>query len=171
VAIWVGVSLAAGVATLLAALAGAADVLARWPLLVALLATAAAGGIASLAPAARLWTRVGGVAALLTMAALVASRGTGAPSATPEWVCSVSHVGMGVLPLSVGLWSLRQSAWTWGRAITTGLGAGTAGAFLGELACHQGARHVLVHHLGAWSLVAIGCVAISRQLRPRTFAP
>jgi hypothetical protein len=171
VAIWVGVSIVAGTATLLAALATGRDVIARAPLLAALLASAAAGGVASLVPRAPPWTFVASFASLLTMAALVASRGAGAPTSTPEWVCSVSHVGVGLLPLAVGLWSLRQSAWTWRRAFATGLGAGTAGAFLGELACHHGARHVLVHHIGAWLLVTIACVAISRRTRPRTFAP
>jgi hypothetical protein len=171
VAAWVGTCLAAATAALLTKLAGVADFAARAAVLGALLAVAAAGGVASLAPRARLWAPVAAIAALLTMAALVVSRGAGAPSSTPEWVCSVSHVGLGLLPLAVGLWSLRQSAWTWRRAIGAGLGAGTAGAFLGELACHQGARHVLVHHIGAWLIVAIACVAISRALRPRTFAP
>jgi len=168
---WVAVSVAAGTATVLAALAGASDLVARGPLLVALLAVAVVGGIASLSPRARLWATAAVGAALLTMAVLVVSRGAGAPSSTPEWVCSLSHVGIGLLPLAVALWSLRQSAWTWRRALATGLGAGTAGAFLGELACHQGSRHVLVHHVGAWLLVTLACVAISRRLRPRTFAP
>jgi len=171
VAVWVGVCLAAAAAAVLASLAGAGDVRARAPELTALLAVAAAGAVASLAPVARRWTPFATGAALLTMAALVISRGSGGPSSTPEWVCSVSHVAVGMLPLAVGLWSLRQSAWSWRRALATGLGAGTAGAFLGELACHQGARHVLVHHVGAWLVVALACVAISRRVRPRTFAP
>jgi hypothetical protein len=171
VAAWAGVAVAAVAAMLVASLAGAADIVARAPLLAALLAVATVGGVASQAPGARRWTAVAIGGALVTMAALVVSRGAGMPSATPEWVCSVSHVALGLLPLTVGLWSLRQSAWTGRRAVATGLGAGTAGALLGELACHQGARHVLVHHVGAWLVVAIACVAISRRLRPRTFAP
>ena len=171
VAVWAGIAVAAGAATLLASLAGAAEVVARAPLLAALLAVAAVGGVASQAPGARRWTAVAIGGALVTMAALVVSRGAGTPSETPEWVCSVSHVAVGLLPLAVGLWSLRQSAWTSRRALATGLGAGTAGALLGELACHQGAGHVLVHHVGAWLLVTIACVAISGRLRPRTFAP
>jgi hypothetical protein len=171
VAAWAGIAVAAGAATLLASLAGAGDVMARAPLLAALLAVAAAGGVASQAPGGRRSRLIATAGALVTMAALVVSRGPGTPSATPEWVCSASHIGLGLLPLAVGLWSLRQSAWNRGRALATGLGAGTAGALLGELACHQGARHVLVHHVGAWLVVALACVAISRRLRPRTFAP
>jgi hypothetical protein len=170
-AAWLGIAVAAGAATLLASLAGTVDVVARAPLLASLLAVAFSGAVASQAPGARRWTIVSIGGALVTMAALVVARGAGTPSATPEWVCSASHVAVGLLPLAVGLWSLRQSAWTGRRALATGLGAGTAGALLGELACHQGARHVLVHHLGAWLLVTVACVAISRRLRPRTFAP
>jgi hypothetical protein len=166
-----GIGVAAVAAAFLASLAGAADVVARAPMLAALLAVAVAGGVASQAPGARRWTAVATGGALVTMAWLVVSRGAGTPSATAEWVCSVSHVAVGLLPLAVGLGSLRHSAWNRRRALATGLGAGTAGALLGELACHQGARHVLVHHVGAWLLVAIACVAISRRLRPRTFAP
>jgi hypothetical protein len=171
VSVWVGIALLAGAATVLAAIATPAGLAARAPLLIALLALAVGGGIASLAPRGRGWTAVMLVAAPLTMVALVGARGAGLPSATPGWVCSVSHVGLGLIPLAVGLWALRQSAWSWPRALTVGLGAGTAGAFLGELACHQGARHVLVHHLGAWLFIALACLAISRQLKPRSYAP
>lgn len=171
VAVWVGISVAAGIAVLAAAMARVPELAPRAPLLGALLLVAVVSGVASLAPRARLWTTVAMGAVLPTMAALVAARGAGAPSATPGWVCSASHVALGSVPLLVGLWALRQSAWTWRRALATGLGAGTAGAFLGELVCHQGARHVLVHHLGAWVVVAMACVFISRRLRPRAFAP
>ena len=171
VATWAGISVLAGAAALLTALAGAADVVARAPLLVALLGVSTLGGVAALAPRGRIWTWVTVATASLTMAALVLSRGTGAASATSEWVCSLSHVGVGLLPLAVALWSLRQSAWAWRRALGTGLGAGTAGAFLGELACHKGAAHVLAHHVGAWLFVTLACVVISRVLRPRTYAP
>jgi hypothetical protein len=105
------------------------------------------------------------------MLELVLARGAGLPSATPEWVCSVSHVALGLLPLGFALWALRQCAWRWTRALAAGLGAGTAGALLGELACHRGGLHVLVHHVGAWLLIGAATVLISRRARPRTFAP
>ncbi len=171
VALWIGVSVVGAAAALVASLSGTADVLARAPLLGAVLAVAAVGGNAALTPRARLWAALTAGAVLPTMIALVASRGAGAPSATPEWVCSASHIAIGSLPLAVGLWALGQSAWTWRRALATGFGAGTAGPFLGELACHRGARHVLVYHLGAWLIVAAVCVVISRYRRPRVFAP
>ncbi len=165
----VGVCLLAGAGAIIAGLSDGASLAERGPALVSLLALAVVAGQASLAPRARPWIVI--VTAPLLMALLVLERGAGLPSTTPAWVCSVSHVGVGVLPLVVGLWALRQSAWTWPRALATGLGAGTTGAFLGELACHQGALHVLVHHVGAWVFVSVACVVISRGLRPRTFAP
>jgi len=171
VAVWLGVSLLGGAATLLTGIAAPRDVLVRTPMLAALLAVAAAAGVAALAPRARPWALLAIAAGALAMIALVVLRGAGVPSASPGWVCSLSHIGIGIVPLAFGLWSLRQSAWTGRRAVAAGLGAGTAGAFLGELACHQGARHVLVHHVGAWLLVALACIAISRRARPRTFAP
>jgi hypothetical protein len=167
----VGTCLLAGGVALVTSLAGGADLVAHAPLLAGLLASAALGGVAALAPRAGGWTVLTAITASLTMAALLLARGSGVPSMTPGWVCSLSHVGVGILPLGVALWSLRQCAWSWPRALGAGLGAGTAGAFLGELACHQGARHALIHHLGAWWFVALACVAISRRLRPRTFAP
>jgi hypothetical protein len=168
---WVGVCLAAGAAAVAAALADRAQVLAQAPFLAALLALAGLGGVAALAPRSRALTWAVLAGAPATMAALAWARGAGLPSTTPEWVCSVSHVGLDVLPLLVGLWALGRAAWTWPRALVTGLAAGTAGAFLGELGCHQGMRHVLVHHVGAWLLITAACVAISRLRTPRTFAP
>jgi hypothetical protein len=171
VALWLGVSVVGAAAALVAALARPADLAVHAPLLAAVLVVAAVGGVASLAPRVRPWAAFTVAVVLPTMAALVASRGAGLPSATPEWVCSATHLAIGSLPLAAGLWALRQCAWTWRRALATGLGAGTAGAFLGELVCHRGARHVLVYHLGAWLVVALACVLISRRLRSRTYAP
>ncbi|HVZ73192.1 MAG TPA: DUF1109 domain-containing protein [Polyangia bacterium] len=138
--------------------------------LAALLALAAVASVAAVAPGTR-WASVILVAAPVTMGLLALARGEGIPSSTPGWVCSVSHVGVGLLPLGWAIWALGDAAWRWPRALAAGLGAGTAGAFVGELACHQGARHVLIHHVGAWLFVAGACVAISRYRRPRSFAP
>jgi len=171
VAGFAGTGLLAAAAALAASLSGWSRVLERAPLLLGLLTTGALAGFATVAPRGRPW-RAGAVAAgFALMAALVLSRGAGAPSSTPEWVCSASHVGIGLIPLAFALWGLRQSAWRWWRAIVAGLGAGTAGALLGELACHRGAQHVLVHHVGAWIAVSAACVLLSRRARPHTFAP
>jgi hypothetical protein len=156
------------------ALAGAADpalVAARAAWLGSLAALGALAGVAALAPRGAPARAAVLLAAPALMAALALSRGAGLPSETPEWVCSVSHLGLGLLPLGVALWGLRQAAWRPTRAVAAGLGAGTAGAFLGELACHRGTTHVLVHHVGAWLVVVAACVLVSRNLKPRTFAP
>jgi hypothetical protein len=143
----------------------------RAPLLLGLCGVAALGGVGALAPRGRIWRAAALLGGSILIVALVLSRGAGAPSSTPEWVCSASHVGIGLIPLGFALWGLRQCAWRWSRALAAGLGAGTAGALLGELACHRGAMHVLVHHVGAWIVVATACVLLSRAARPRTFAP
>lgn len=171
VAGFAGTGLLGAAAALATSLAGWPLVLERAPLLLGLLATAVLAAFAALAPRGRLWQAIVLVADFAVMAALVLSRGAGAPSSTPEWVCSASHVGIGLIPLAFALWGLRQSAWRWSRALAAGLGAGTAGALLGELACRRGAQHVLVHHVGAWIVVAAACVLVSRRARPHTFAP
>ncbi len=171
VAAFVGTGLVGAAAVLIAGLSGWPRVLERTPLLLGLLATGAVGGFVALSPRGRLRRPLVLVGGPALMAALVLSRGSGAPSSTPEWVCSVSHVGIGLLPLAFALWGLRQAAWRWWRALAAGLGAGTAGALLGELACRRGALHVLRYHVGAWLLVAGACVLLSRAMRPRTFAP
>jgi hypothetical protein len=171
VAAFAGTGLLGVGAALAGSLAGWHRVLERAPLLLCLLATATLAGFAALAPRGRLWRGAILAAGPALMAALVLSRGAGAPSSTPEWVCSASHVGIGLIPLAFALWGLRQSAWRWSRAIAAGLGAGTAGALLGELACHRGALHVLVYHVSAWMVVAAACVLLSRRALPRSFAP
>jgi len=171
VAGFAGTGLLGTAAALAASLSGWSRALERAPLLLGLLTTGALAGFAALMPRGRLWRAAALAAGFALMAALVLSRGAGAPSSTPEWVCSASHVGIGLIPLAFALWGLRQSAWRWSRAIVAGLGAGTAGALLGELACHRGARHVLVHHVGAWIVVSAACVLLSRRARPHTFAP
>jgi hypothetical protein len=168
---FVATGVLAAVAALAAPIADRDSAVARAPFLVQLLALAAVAGFAALAPGLRAARAVVLAAAPVLMVELVLVRGAGLPSATPEWVCSVSHVALGLLPLGFALWALRQCAWRWTRALAAGLGAGTAGALLGELACHRGGLHVLVHHVGAWLLIGAASVLLSRRARPRTFAP
>ncbi|HTA19103.1 MAG TPA: DUF1109 domain-containing protein [Polyangia bacterium] len=166
------VCLLVGAVAVAASLIDARGAVAQGPFLAALLVVVVLGGVGAVAPRGRnLAVVVALVGAPIAMAAIAWARGAGLPSTSPAWVCSVSHVGLDLIPLGFALAALRQSAWTWPRALAAGLGAGTVGAFLGELACHQGARHVLVHHVGAWLFVALACVAISRALPSRTFAP
>jgi hypothetical protein len=166
-----GAGVLGAAAALASSLAGWPRVLERAPLIFCLLAVGTVSAFAALAPRGRGLRAIVLATGPALMAALVLSRSSGAPSSTPEWVCSASHIAIGLIPLGFALWGLRQSAWRWSRALAAGLGAGTAGALLGELACHRGAVHVLVHHVGAWVLIAAACVLISRRARPRTFAP
>ena len=170
-----GLALAGIAVALVAGLAPPSELLAHAVTVGPLLVVSVLGAIAALAPrvgrVGASW-RLGALgAAAVAMVVLPLARGAGAPSDSPEWVCSVSHLGVGLVPLAFALMGLRQSAPSWGRALAAGLGAGTTGALLGELVCHRGMRHVLVYHLGAWLLLALACARISRWLRPRTFAP
>lgn len=170
----VAIGLLAAAAAVVGGVAHPADLVARAATITALLALAFAGGVAAMAPpaaGASVWRTLVLAAAPLVMAGLVLSRGAGLPSTTPPWVCSASHFGLGLLPLWLALRGLRQAAWSWPRAVAAALGAGTAGALLGELACHRGALHVLVHHIGAWLAVAVVGTLISRRQKPRSFAP
>ncbi len=89
----------------------------------------------------------------------------------PEWVCTVSHVGVGLVPGVVAVLLLRNAAFQPRRALLAGLSVGTAGAFLGELACSLGPGHVLGYHLSAWALAAVATLGMARLLPPRSFAP
>lgn len=170
----VGFGLLAAAAVMLGGAARPGDLAARWATIIPLLALALVGGVAAIAPpaaGARAWRALALGAAPLVMVGLVLGRGGGLPSSTPPWVCSVSHVGLGLVPLWLALRALRQAAWSWGRALGASLGAGTAGALLGELACHRGALHVLVHHVGAWAAIVVVGLWLSRRQKPRSFAP
>ncbi len=114
----------------------------------------------------------GVLAAGLAAIAMVVGRGTPtAVSASPDWLCTVSHLGLGALPLGLGLRLLRRSALTDARAILLGLSIGTIGALMGELACSRGWSHVLVWHLGAWAGLGVAALIVARWLRPTSFAP
>jgi len=167
----VGLCLLAGATMLGARTVTPAELAPRALGLGALLGLAGLAGVATLAPRPSGWTIAVLTLGPATMAGLVLARGAGAPSMTPAWVCSVSHLAVGLIPLGAALVALRQSAWSWPRALAAGFGAGTVGAFLGELACHRGPGHVLIHHIGAWLLITLACVAIACRSRPRSFAP
>ena len=176
VAVQAGLALVGIIVSLAVGIAAPSDLYEHLPIALALLAIAALGAVAAIAPRAPtggipIWRMAALVAAAAGMMAVVLARGTSGSAAHPEWVCSASHLGVGILPLLFALLGLRQSAPSWTGALAAGLGAGTTGALLGELACHRGAHHVLVYHLGAWAVLALACVALSRMLRPRTFAP
>jgi len=130
-----------------------------------------AGGYAAIAPRARV-SRLAAVAlAPAACAAMLALRGAGTPSATPPWVCTVSHLGLDVVPPGLLLVLLRNAAPSRSRALVGGLSVGTVGAVLGEVACGQGWEHVARYHLPAW-LGVMGLAWLgARWLAPRSYAP
>lgn len=146
--------------------------LGRAPLLALLLGTSAVCAWGALAPGRR-WLRRGGLGlALASTVALVLARSTPSTASTlPGWVCAASHIAVGCVPLVVALVALRGTAFEPLRALVAGLGVGTTGAFLGELACEQDWRHVAVYHLLAWTCVAAAALVLSRSLKPRSYAP
>ncbi len=147
------------------------SVTARTPTLVLLVAAQLFGAWAALAPAAR---RAQGLSILLSLAgavAVVGLRGQGVPSALPPWICTISHLGVDLVPVAVALLALRRAAITPWRAWATALAVGAPGALVGELGCGQGATHVALYHLPAWGLALAVVVVGSRWLRPVSFAP
>jgi hypothetical protein len=149
-----------------------AFLLGRAPLLALLWFTSAVCAWGSLAPRGLHWRLSGVGLSLASAAALVFARGTvHAEPTLPGWVCTASHVGVGLIPLVVAVVFLRSAAFRPLRALLAGLSVGVAGAFVGELACTQGWRHVVGYHLSAWALVAVATLAASRFLLPRSFAP
>ncbi|ATB48385.1 NrsF family protein [Corallococcus macrosporus] len=146
--------------------------LARAPLLTLLVGTSAVCAWGALSPKGRWARRLGMGLAVASAAALVLARATPhGPSTLPEWVCTVSHLAIGVVPLVVALVALRGAVFQPLRAGVAGLAVGSTGALLGELACEQDGRHVLTHHLLAWVVITAVLVVISKSLKPRSYAP
>jgi hypothetical protein len=147
-------------------------VLGRVPLLALLWTTSAVCAWGAISPRGRKLEPWGVMMALGSAVALVLGRGSFAPVPTlPAWVCTASHVGVGLIPLAVAVVFLRGAAFRPIRALLAGLAVGTTGAFLGELACSQNWRHVLGYHLSAWAIVAVATFVVSKSLKPRSFAP
>ncbi len=93
------------------------------------------------------------------------------PSSSPGWVCTVSHIGVAVLPGVIALATLRRAAFNPLRAVVAGLAVGASGALVGELVCEQGPLHVLLFHLPAWVFSTLVVLLISSRLTPKSFAP
>jgi hypothetical protein len=166
-----GLTGAAMAGTRLAGLWRLEDLVRRLPTLALLVSVQGVAAWAAVAPRARRAQVATGLLGLLAMAAVVGLRGAGAPSPLPPWVCTLSHLGVGVVPAAVTLWLLRRAAFDVPRALAGGMGAGAAGALLGELACGQGAWHVLAFHLPAWLAVVSVVMVLGRRQKPRSFAP
>ncbi|HYO74091.1 MAG TPA: DUF1109 domain-containing protein [Archangium sp.] len=161
----------AGVLLLLGRTSGAV-LLGRAPLLALLWATSAVCTWGAVSPRGRKLEPWGVMMAVVSAAALVLKRGPAwAESVLPEWVCTVSHIGVGLVPLVVAVTVLRGAAFRPLRALLAGLSVGTTGAFLGELACTQSWQHVVGYHLSAWALVSVATLVASMSLKPRSFAP
>lgn len=126
---------------------------------------------AAFAPRATGLQRVAVGGAVLALGLLIALRGEGHPSALPEWVCTLSHLGTGLVPLAVLLSAMRAAALSQWRLAAAGVVSGSFGALLGEFACGQGALHVALFHGGAWLLALLLAQAVGRFLRPTSFAP
>lgn len=165
---------------LLATLAGGAlvsgattlDVLAlHWRAMLPVVSALLVGCVAAFAPGARRGRWLAAALALSAAVLLVLVRTQSHASDAPGWVCTVSHVGVAVLPAVVMLWALRRSAFTVLRAVVAGLAVGATGAFVGELVCEQGAMHVLGFHLPAWVFSTVVVTWVASKLTPRSFAP
>ncbi|MFB1479071.1 DUF1109 domain-containing protein [Corallococcus sp. RDP092CA] len=167
-----GLALAAmGVLLALGSTSGAL-LMARAPLLTLLLSTGAVCAWGAMAPRGRGLRWVGVGMALVSAALLVLTRAAPrGPSSLPEWVCTASHLALALGPLVAALVALRSAAFDPLRAVVAGLSVGTVGAFVGELACEQGPGHVATYHLGAWALVVLTTWALSKRIKPRTYAP
>jgi hypothetical protein len=149
-----------------------AALLSRAPLFVLLWSTGAVCAWGALSPRGQRLRTVGIVLSAVSAAALVLARGASHVEPTlPSWVCTASHVAVGLGPLIVSLLALRSAAFRPVRALVAGLSVGTTGALVGELACAQGWVHVAGYHLTAWALIAGVELVVSRSLKSRTFAP
>lgn len=92
-------------------------------------------------------------------------------AAATGWICSVSHLGVGLVPAVVMLGFLRGISWSVPRAITAGMAVGISGLIWGEIACERSLGHVLVHHVGAMAVMTLACAALAHRLSRHAFAP
>lgn len=169
-----GLATLVGVVALAGGAAPAGTIAARW-LTMALLGIAGPLLAWSAARPGSPWLRRGAwTLAAVTGLALVLTRPAQAleVSRSPEWACSLLHLAVATPAALVALRFLLPSmAFDPGRSVTAGLSVGTTGALLGELLCGRNAEHIAVFHLAAWALAALAVLAVSSQVRPRTYAP
>ncbi|MCP3100353.1 DUF1109 domain-containing protein [Myxococcus sp. K15C18031901] len=167
-----GLALVAALVMVLGGALSLGTLLGRAPLLALLLGTSTVCAWAALSPRGRVLRRWGVGLAMACAATLVLARGTPNTAPTlPAWVCTASHLALGLIPLVVALVALRGAVFQPLRALCAGLSVGTTGAFVGELACEQDWRHVASYHLIAWALLALMALVSSRSLKPRSYAP
>lgn len=164
--------LVAGVAAALGEY-GASVVAGRWLTLLLVGVTGPLAVAAAVRPGGAAWRVAAAVAAALGAAALVATRPVEAlaPHASPEWVCTASHLAVAVPAVVVAGLVLRGFARSLSRAVVAGVGVGTTGALLGELLCGGAAAHIALFHLGAWLVATVVVTLVSLSLSRRSFAP
>jgi hypothetical protein len=147
-------------------------VLGRLATVIPLMGLAALAAWWAVAPGGRKARAVVVAASVVTMVALVVTRGAGHPGSQPEWFCTVSHLTLGFGPLVLAMVTLRRTAPNVVRSLVAGLAMGTVGAISGEVGCDQGWQHVLVFHLAPWlMLTATSVFVMSRMKRRWSYAP
>lgn len=127
--------------------------------------------VSAFVPAGRTLRFAALIAGVVAMVALVLLRADLGQADTSRFTCTLSHLGVALVPAIVTLIALRRAAFNPLRAFAAGLGVGALGAFAGELGCHQGPVHVLLFHLPAWALSTVVIAFLSSKLTPRSFAP
>lgn len=167
----IGFSLAVGLVTgVLGAWSSGPLLVHASPVLLLLLAQLT-GAYGAIAPAARRAQLASLVIAGAGMAVLVSSRGAGIESASPEWLCSLSHLGLVAGPCAALLLLQRRAHLTVLRTLSAGVAAGSIGALAGELVCGRGSLHVALFHLPVWIAAAAFTALLGRVLRSATYAP
>ena len=128
--------------------------------------------LAALRPGRGPLPAVAGLLSLGGAAALVLTR-TVAPVvlASPEWVCSASHLGVALPAMVAAAFALRRFASTTLRAVLAGVAVGTTGALLGELLCGGNASHIALFHLGAWAVATTAVTVAALRLKKSSYAP
>ena len=145
-----------------------------WARMPSLLLLASSGGFcawAALSPRALRYRPFSLGVWLLAMVGVVLLRGNDEPPSVTPWVCTLGHVGMGVIPLWVAVGALRNVApgrWRW---LLAGVFVGTTGAMGGELGCVGGMTHIALYHLAAWWAMAVVAFVLSFFLKSKTYAP
>jgi hypothetical protein len=144
----------------------------RWPAMVFLGVAQVVGLIAAIAPGRSRLGPVSWALAALGVLVVLAQRHAGAAGAAlPGWICSASHLAVGLVPLTLVVRRLRDIAFSFRRAFTAGLALGVSAPLWGEVACERGFSHTLIHHVGSLVLLAVACLVLSRTGPRRSYAP
>ena len=165
--------MSAGVTTVLLGIGNTSPalVLSRLATVVPLMVLGVAAAWLAVAPGLNSGRWAAVIAAGFAMAAIVFARGAGHPGSLPQWVCTVSHLSLGLGPLVWATMMLRRMAANMVRSLVAGLAVGTVGAVTGEVGCDQGWQHVLLFHLTPWLVLTATAVLMSRRAGRWSYAP